>query len=100
MVLAGAAVTIGRFALPEPSATGAMPAPASGEAVGRTRRLITPPRRWGPPPGNLLWTEIGADHSATTMVWIPATEHERAEMERFYEAAMEVDWDRLDVHEV
>jgi hypothetical protein len=72
---------LGTFALP----------PGTGDApADEVRRLLIPPTRSG---DNLVWTEVGDDGEARSMIWIPNGEADRVEMERFFETASAADRD-------
>lgn len=87
-LVAAGGLALGMFALPGDSADG---------PPRKVRRLVIPPERVGE---NLLWTEITDDGEAVPMLWVPKDDAERAEMERFIEAADRVDWDEPGPHEV
>jgi len=70
---------------------------SDGGPPRKIRRLVLPPERVGE---GLLWTEITDGGEAVPMLWTPADDAERAEMERFIEAAGRVDWDEPGPHDV
>lgn len=89
LVLAGA-LTLGSCALP----------PLGSEPAAKTRRLIGPPTRWGEDDENLLWTELDAAGEARVMMWTPASKAEARDIEAFYRAASQVDWDSVVIADV
>jgi hypothetical protein len=89
--VAAGGVDLGTFALPRAS---------DDDPSGKTRRLLIPPERFGEGGGNLLWTEVADGGDPVSMMWIPQSDAERAEMERFIEAAGRVNWDEAGPHNV
>lgn len=89
LVMAGA-LTLGSFALP----------PLGSAPAAKTRRLIGPPTRWGEDDENLLWTELDDAGEAQIMMWTPASKAEARDIETFYQAAVQVDWDSVVIADV
>lgn len=76
------------------------PTDSAGVPRPKCRRLVLPPERWGEEGDKLLWTEITEGGEAVSKMWVPTNGEDRAEMERFWEACQQIDWDDPGIHEV
>jgi Protein of unknown function (DUF4241) len=86
-------VKLGRFSLPVqrvgPAEGGVRPT-AGGQDAVRVCRLVQPPS-WSQDRGILVWSER-REGDVASMMWRPRSEEDRAEAERFYEAARVRSW--------
>lgn len=102
LVVAGTTI-LGRFALPGAEAEATADAAAmAGEAIvptpeelARARRLVIPPSR-SKSGRVLVWVEERDDDEDGTMVWIPKTDEEWEEAERFCAAANYRTWNTFE----
>ncbi len=58
------------------------------------------PERWGPHGENIVYTEILDDGEARARMWWAESGEEQEAMERFWEACLRVDWDKIAIHPV